>query len=177
MLSGDLAQYQSSNASKGREITESLTDDNRLAPLTSISIPTDRQSSLSPASFLSPSRKRSFSSAEADFASARDDSNSKRLSSIKSILNLSNPGDADEHARGAMLSQGSTAASAPSPGSYPNAGTGVRSGGYPSPQTLARDASAESEAARQDRRAALKREAESMRAMLAAKERELAELE
>jgi len=179
MPSGDLTQYQSSNASKAREMPESLTDDNRLAPLTSITIPTDRQSSLSPASFLSPSRKRSFSSSgEADFANARDDANPKRLSSIKSILNVNSSSYADEHARGgSMLSPGGTTASAPSPGSYSNAGTGVRSGGYPSPQAPPRDAMAESGIAKQERRAALKREAERMREMLAAKERELAELD
>ncbi len=45
-----------------------------------------------------------------------------------------------------------------------------------STQTSARDPYSESESAKAERRAALRREAERMREMLAAKERELAEL-
>ncbi|SPQ20091.1 45155aa6-a96a-432d-a74a-e5ad6f5d5e6d [Thermothielavioides terrestris] len=85
--SSDLGQYHSSHQNQPQHIPESLSDENRLAPLTSIPIPHDRQSSLSPASFLSPSRKRSFSAADVDHPNQSDGDHSKRLSSIKSILN------------------------------------------------------------------------------------------
>ncbi|KAF3767792.1 hypothetical protein M406DRAFT_275482 [Cryphonectria parasitica EP155] len=120
--SGDLTQY-SSNLRLHRDVPESLTDDNRLAPITSLPATSGRQSSLSPASFLSPVRKRSFG--EVDYPNSAEPENSKRLSSIKSILN---------------------------------------------PPAAASDVS------KAEKRAALQREAERMREMLAAKERELAEL-
>ncbi|KAH8894086.1 hypothetical protein GQ53DRAFT_762877 [Thozetella sp. PMI_491] len=143
--SGDLSQYQSSQPRPQHPISDSLTDENRLAPLKSISVSTDRQSSLSPASFLSPPRKRSFSSTDMDIPSSDPDS-SRRLSSIKSILGPEGPG------LGSM---------APSPGS--NVGT---PGAHPN----------EAQLSKAERRAALHREAERMREMLAAKERELADL-
>jgi len=78
-----------------------------------------------------------------------DHDSSKRLSSIKSILNPAGDGG-DREASGDI----------------------PRSSVH-SPLPVA---SEESEAAKADKRAALQREAEYMRAMLAAKERELAEL-
>ncbi|KAB5532578.1 siderophore regulation protein [Coniochaeta sp. 2T2.1] len=132
----DLTQYH---------VSSSLTDENRLAPLTSLAASSDRQSSLSPASFLSLSRKRSFSSADMDVPASEHDT-SKRLSSIKSILNPAENRDGTPEIPRSSVQR--------SPG--PQAG--------------------ESEAARQEKRAALQREAEYMRALLAAKERELAEL-
>jgi hypothetical protein len=84
-----------------------------------------------------------------DFPQPPEDDPSKRLSSIKSILNPTGaPGDS-EHNRDAPRS------SFQSPGNT----------------TSENDATAKAE-----RRAALQREAEYMRALLAAKERELAEL-
>ncbi|KAL8402597.1 hypothetical protein RB594_006566 [Gaeumannomyces avenae] len=82
-------------------VSESFINDNRLAPLTSIpAAPNDdRQSSLSPALFLSPSRcKRSFSAASGDGPSPSNGggdvtpyqeggSTPKRLPPIKSLLN------------------------------------------------------------------------------------------
>jgi len=174
---GDLTQYHSSNATKSREfVPESLTDDNRLAPLTGINAPPNRQSSLSPSSFLSPSRKRSFSATESEASNPRDES-SKRLSSIKSILNSSAADETSaEQSRRLLLSPGSTAASAPSPGALSNAGSAGPASTFPSAQNSARDPNSESDHSKAERRVALQREAERMRELLAAKERELAEL-
>lgn len=190
--SGDLTQY-SSIARHHREIPGSLTDDNRLAPITSIARPPagpGRQSSLSPASFLSPTRKRSFG--ESDYPASAELENNKRLSSIKSILNpavatASQPSGAQlsprmmnsedpARQRGYMGSPATTMASAPSPGAYstasPTPSHAVPAQGY----IDARRLSNESEVSKAERRAALQRQADRMREMLAAKERELAEL-
>lgn len=179
--STDLGLYHSSHASQSHHIPESLTDENRLAPLTSIPMPDDRQSSLSPASFLSPSRKRSFSAAEMDYPSPSGTDHPKRLSSIKSILNPTTTAPGPESVAGqpqhTFPSPGATAASTPSPGAYP--GTSAAS----APQQLfshsgggLRDSAREMEISKAERRAVLEREAERMRELLAAKERELAEL-
>ncbi|EFX02920.1 siderophore transcription factor [Grosmannia clavigera kw1407] len=171
---GDLTQYHSSSSqqpsSYRREASGSLIDDNRLAPLTGLaSMPNnERQTSLSPSSFLSPTRKRSFSSSETDYAnqtSANGDGNSstgaggggnnnqeavtKRLSSIKSILNAPTD-DEDNTIMGGMG------------GPYSSHGNNDKE---------------ESARVRAEKRAALRREAERMRQMLAAKERELAEFD
>ncbi|KAJ0289766.1 hypothetical protein Brms1b_000892 [Colletotrichum noveboracense] len=179
----DLAAYQSSVPRTSHPYPGSLNDDNRLAPITSLTAIGERQSSLSPASFLPPSRKRSLS-AEGNPAGDGGPDTSKRLSSIKSILN---PTDGDEsptyhsggedaaehYARSAM----SPAGSAPSPGSYSNTRLTPLPSPGPSSQTSHPGYSnQESERARAEKRAALTREAERMREMLAAKERELAEL-
>ncbi|KAF4921433.1 GATA-type transcription factor sre [Colletotrichum viniferum] len=179
----DLAAYQSSMPRTSHPYPGSLNDDNRLAPITSLTAIGERQSSLSPASFLPPSRKRSLS-AEGNPAGDGGPDTSKRLSSIKSILN---PTDGDEsptyhsggedaaehYARSAM----SPAGSAPSPGSYSNTRLTPLPSPGPSSQTSHPGYSnQESERARAEKRAALTREAERMREMLAAKERELAEL-
>src|SRR5690606_20622066 len=101
----------------------SLKDDNRLPPITSLAASgpgVDRQSSISPASFLSPARKRSFSSTDNEPRNYDDGSdNSKRLSSIKSILNPTsqNGGRSDdrhEYSLPPLRSPGTTVASAPS---------------------------------------------------------------
>lgn len=174
--SGDLTAYHASHTPHPVGFGGSLTDDNRLAPLTSISIMNDRQSSLSPASFLSPPRKRSFDS---EFtASESGQEGMKRLSSIKSILNpaagaspLANPSDDMLETLRPGRSPGGSAASASSPGNHSSA-SGITSRAPPAPAD-----SAESERPRAERRAALQREAERMRQTLAAKERELAALE
>lgn len=183
--SGDLTQYHSSHGHQHNEPLPSLSDENRLAPLQSISIPTERQTSLSPASFLSPSRKRSFS--EADYGGASDQESNKRLSSIKSILNpatgptnpsgtATNAEEYLEQQRRLLRSPGSVMGSAPSPGSYSNSGRLGTPSPLPNPQRNARETPDESDVSKLERRAALQREAERMREMLAAKERELAEL-
>ncbi|KAH8752013.1 GATA zinc finger protein [Diaporthe sp. PMI_573] len=181
--SGDLTQYQSSQPRHHRELApDSLNDDNRLAPITSLAGTIGRQSSLSPASFLSPTRKRSFG--EAGHPSLSESESNKRLSSIKSILNPTNAPRAPSispRMRGAeelaqqRMYQGSpagTSASAPSPGMYPTASLAA-----PRDQQYlhSRSGSGESDPSKAEKRAALQREAERMRELLAAKERELAE--
>lgn len=166
--SSDLGQYHSSHPHPPRHIPDSLIDENRLAPLTSIPMLNDRQTSLSPASFLSPSRKRSFSATDME-PGQNDKDHPKRLSSIKSILN---PTGATPGGEGFMEqaqlqpqclpSPGSTAVSSPSPGPFPSSEA---------------PANTQAEKSKAERRAILEREAERMREMLAAKERELAELE
>ncbi|KAK3988544.1 hypothetical protein QBC44DRAFT_101428 [Cladorrhinum sp. PSN332] len=174
--SSGLAQYHSSHSSTQQQShnPESLSDENRLAPISSFNMPNDRQSSLSPASFLSPSRKRSFSAAEMDSLNGgqADNDNHKRLSSIKSILNptASSPDPeelSDSASRQLLFSPGTTAVSAPSPGAYSNV----------SGQGGMWDTMIETEKSKAERRAALAREAEMMREMLAKKERELAEFD
>ncbi|KAJ9148929.1 GATA factor SREP [Pleurostoma richardsiae] len=183
--SGDLTQYHSSHTYHQRPIPESLTDDNRLAPITSLAASTDRPSSLSPASFLSPSRKRSFS--ETEYPGMGDQDSNKRLSSIKSILNpsadisnrsFSGPGaeDPSEQQLHGLRSPVSTTASAPSPGAFSSGMPGT-----PSPMPAAHlgggvDTPAKGDTAKAERMAALQREAERMREMLAEKEREMQEL-
>ncbi|KAK4157279.1 hypothetical protein C8A00DRAFT_11862 [Chaetomidium leptoderma] len=176
--SNGLRQYHSSHQSQPHHVPESLTNENRLAPLTSIPMPLDRQSSLSPASFLSPSRKRSFSAAEMDpHSSPNDADHPKRLSSIKSILNPTamspGPEDAAEPSQQYFVTPNSTAASTPSPGTYSNAGHMSTPQRLPSPRG---GSAREVDRSKTERRAMLERERSMMRELLAAKERELAEL-
>ncbi|PTB63933.1 hypothetical protein BBK36DRAFT_1125218 [Trichoderma citrinoviride] len=177
----DLAVYhQHSTAS--RSVPPTLNDENKLAPLASMNsaIIDDRQSSLSPASFLSPTRKRSFSSTEADLARGADGSHesAKRISSIKSILNPSTSAeeplniesvgaDRGEYALPPLRSPGASIPPRPSGG-----------GGFTPLNATSRplDHDAESERIKAERRMLLRQEAERMREMLAAKERELMEL-
>ncbi|KAH7484110.1 hypothetical protein IWW34DRAFT_846519 [Fusarium oxysporum f. sp. albedinis] len=174
----DLAAYHQSN--NPRQYTGSLNDDNRLAPMASMSSNNDRKTSLSPASFLSPTRKRSFSTTESEaFASQETgQESSKRISSIniKSILNpstsattppnLGTGSDDGDYSLPPIRSPGSTIASAPSPSTFSNRDN--------TPGAGPRDF--DTEKIKAERRAALQREADKMREMLAAKERELQEL-
>lgn len=178
----DLAAYhQSSNP---RNFPGSLNDDNRLAPMTSMGTTTERQTSLSPASFLSPARKRSFSTTESEAFNSGETAqeSSKRVSSIniKSILNPSTSADSPpnmgagsddgDYSLPPIRSPGSTIASAPSPGAFSNRDH------TPGTPSMSRDYSMDGERVKSERRAALQREADRMREMLAAKERELQEL-
>ncbi|KAI0447071.1 hypothetical protein F4803DRAFT_546603 [Xylaria telfairii] len=151
-------------------------DDNRLPPLASIM--SDRQSSISPASFLGPSsRKRSFSATDSDVPPSEfNPENTKRLSSIKLILNPTNGSspnfgsvtdDASDILR--LRSPASTLMSPPSPGGFSITSSMI-------PSMRSRETTVDSERSRADRRAALQQEAERMRELLAAKERELAAL-
>ncbi|KAI0009507.1 hypothetical protein F4779DRAFT_367805 [Xylariaceae sp. FL0662B] len=176
LRSTDLMAYHTTHVPQPHNLRDSLTDDNRLAPLTSIPPMTDRQSSLSPASFLSPSRKRSFPRTESEFTpSESGHDNSKRLSSIKSLLNPTSDSttnfqqtdDASESLH--FRSPATTLTSVPSPGPYSRTSSML-------PSIYSRESTAESERSKADRRAALQREAERMREVLAAKERELAAL-
>ncbi|KAK0746555.1 hypothetical protein B0T18DRAFT_154726 [Schizothecium vesticola] len=171
--SGDLGPYHSSVLAP-RQVHEFLTDENRLPPLISRGVFDERQSSLSPASFLSPSRKRSFSNLDVESTNPGDADNSKRLSSINSILNPTGTESNQDSLR--ARSPGSTATSAPSPGAYSNAGVAVTPPPFAHAQVGSREHGGE-ERTKAERRAALAREADNMRAMLAAKERELAELD
>ncbi|KAI0111315.1 hypothetical protein F4814DRAFT_349691 [Daldinia grandis] len=175
--SNDLTAYHTTNAPHNFDIRDSLIDDNRLAPLKSLGALSDRQSSLSPASFLSPSRKRSFSGTDSEYAPSEPGyDNSKRLSSIKSLLNPAselNPNFCltDHPAEALRLrSPATTIMSAPSPSPQ-----GMASNVLPMIQS--RESTAEDEKSKADRLAALQQEAERIRQMLAAKEREMAALQ
>jgi GATA-binding protein len=162
--SSDLTAYASSSSNtQYHEPLDSLHNDNRLPPMASYPSPTQQRPSLSPNSFLSPSRKRSFSATEIDplpslsdtTAPAAPPTNPKRLSSIKSILN---PGFQDSDSGNERAS--------PRYLSHPSPGI---SGGMSS-------AMSDSERSKVERRELLQREAEKMREALKAKERELEEL-
>lgn len=176
---GPLTQYSVYNKYHS-ETPQSLDDDHRLAPITSLAGTSDRQTSLSPASFLSPTRKRSFGETN-DHASPPEPDHNKRLSSIKSILNPPRPvspcipGEEPAMQRTHAESPTGTMVSAPSPGAYSNASSAGSGPTYGPAES--RRLSMESEASKAERRAALQREAQRMRQMLAANERELAELE
>lgn len=168
-----------SNQSNHHQDNSSLNNDNRLPPMTSYPSPTQRPPSLSPNSFLSPNRKRSFTVTENEaVASSTSESNSKRLSSIKSILNPSQQSDENNEsldpslrvARSPEMHYGK--ALSPSGYGHNSAGTSEST----SAQSSARDVTGESERAKMERRAELQREAERMREALRAKERELEEL-
>ncbi|EKJ78894.1 hypothetical protein NXS19_013663 [Fusarium pseudograminearum] len=174
----DLAAYHQSN--NPRHYTGSTNDDNRLAPMASMAANDDRKTSLSPASFLSPTRKRSFSTTEGEASTAQEASqeSSKRISSInlKSILNpsmsattppkLGTGSDDGDYSLPPIRSPGSTIASAPSPSAFSHRDN--------TPGAGPRDF--EPDRIKAERRAALQREADKMREMLAAKEQELREL-
>ncbi|KAH9904136.1 hypothetical protein F4778DRAFT_790454 [Xylariomycetidae sp. FL2044] len=174
MPSSDLTAYHTSvHAPQPMHMHDSLHDDNRLAPLTSLSAMSDRQSSLSPASFLSPPRrKRSFSATDSDHPpSESGQDSSKRLSSIQSILNpAGGPGHDRDHGEDRTSEFSGQMQSPRSLGLYSGDSTMT-------PSLLSREATAESERTRVNRRVALQLEAELMREMLAAKERELAALD
>lgn len=178
ILSSDLMAYHTTNNPQHMNVLNSLTDDNRLAPLTSISALSDRQSSLSPASFLSPSRrKRSFSGTESEYApSELTYDTSKRLSSIKSLLNPASEAslhfsESDNTARSLHLrSPAAMLTSPPSPSLQSIASSAL-------PAIRSRESPAEDERMKADRLAALQQETERMRQMLAAKEREMAALQ
>ncbi|KAL6898200.1 hypothetical protein GGI43DRAFT_87765 [Trichoderma evansii] len=177
----DLAVYhQHSTAS--RSVPPSLNDENKLAPLTSMNstIADDRQPSLSPASFISSARKRSFSATEADSVNGTDSGHesAKRISSIKSILNPSTTAEESPMAGPTSADRGEYALP---PLRSPGASISPRlpgAGGFTPLNAMSRprDADAENERIRAERRLLLRQEAERMREMLAAKERELMEL-
>ncbi|KAH6895289.1 GATA-type transcription factor, iron regulation [Thelonectria olida] len=178
----DLSAYHQTGSS--RNALPPLNDDNRLPPMSSMAAAADRQSSLSPASFLSPARKRSFSTTEGEAFSSNDggQETTKRVSgiNINSILNPSDATDSPPNTGAVsddgdyylppIRSPGSTIASAPSPGAFSNRDL------TPGASSASRDLNMEGERLKSERRATLQREADRMREMLAAKERELHEL-
>lgn len=186
----DLTVYASASNLSNQNF-ESLHNDNRLPPMTSYPPPiqTSNPGSVSPSSFLSPSRKRSISAVDANDATSSADSNSnptqpKRLSSIKSILN---PGFIDNEANSETdpsLRRGDDRLSpsrysnvaSPSLSSVSAHATSPLGGGIGSVPASGKDAVSETDRAKAERREMLQREAEKMREALKAKERELAEL-
>jgi GATA-binding protein len=181
----DLTAYASTSNSHTHtheQHPESLNDDNRLPPMTSYPSPTNRRTSLSPSSFLSPSRKRSFSATEIEARpnlSEMTSTHPKRLSSIKSILN---PGfaesDPKRHSPSRELdpSLRDRYPGASTPGSSAQYATSPSNSGSGSALNSGKDAQSETERSKLERREMLQREAERMREALKAKERELAEL-
>ena len=180
--SGDLTAYASNANTQTQQQSEYLNDDNRLPPMTAYQ-PARRPQSLSSNTFLSPSRKRSFSSAEIEAREPSPGTEPKRLSSIKSILN-------DPNAAGARSPRASEVAKVNagrrpgglSPGQEVRAGSRVESpssrGEGPdntAGRISSRDAQGE-ERRKAERRERLQKEAEKMREALLAKERELEEL-
>jgi GATA-binding protein, other eukaryote len=171
----DLAGYQTSHTRLPlpHSHSEHHSDENKLAPITSLQPGTERQSSQSPASFLASSRKRSFSSAEDEPSYAHPGGNEqpKRLSSIKSILNPSSRPEEDE-AREAYA-RAARASPRPSPGHFSQQTPSP----LPSPYGVAPSGPFdESGNVQAQRRQELYQEAQRMREALAAKERELAEM-
>lgn len=178
----DLAGFQThSRSPQGPH--ESLTHENRLAPIMSIPTYHDRQPSLSPASFVSPSRKRSLSATDNDMQLGAEGGpeTSKRLSSIKSILNPSDASDTLSMQSGSVDDLGEQtrrslrmqARNSPSPSPHTTAG------GTPSPVlsgNIPIQGSIEDHYRLMTQREVLEQEAQRMREALAAKERELASL-
>ncbi|KAK6583928.1 hypothetical protein PZA11_003658 [Diplocarpon coronariae] len=150
----DLTAYSHTQPSP-HDLSDSLNNGNRLPPMTCYPAPARDRPSVSPHSFLSPSRKRSFSATAMEAPPlppiserAPPSTQPKRLSSINSILN---PGSEDRGERAYSRS--------------PNLGLGNGGGG------------GDVERAKGERREMLQREAERMREELRAKERELEEME
>lgn len=173
----DLAGYQTSHARQPHARPDNDLLENRLAPITSMPATiADRQSSQSPASFMPPSRKRSFSSAEDEHMSGTpgNPEQSNRLSSIKSILNPSSRPE-DEEAREAYVR-----AARASPGFVPSPGHRAQQTPSPLPSPYGtghvQSLSEEQERRKAHRREELHQEARKMREALAAKEREIADM-
>ncbi|KJZ78003.1 hypothetical protein HIM_02640 [Hirsutella minnesotensis 3608] len=182
----DLAVYHQSNGVV-RNVSSPSNDDNRLPPMNAMAAArNDRQPSLSPASFLSR-RKRSFSATETDGGSMTDSGqeSAKRLSSIKSILNPTLLGEEGSKSRSGSVDRDCVLPPLRGPGNgLPSSGSGTTTTISANFDTGARQASdvpvagdgQERDRAKAERRLALRKEAEQMREMLAAKERELMEL-
>ncbi|CAG8982520.1 hypothetical protein HYALB_00002300 [Hymenoscyphus albidus] len=159
--SRDLLAYASSSSNyQGQGMGDSLNNENRLPPMASYPFPTQGGLALSSNAYLSPSQKRSFSSLDMEERDAgereRENTQPKRLSSIKSILN---PGNDDDDARFSAVGN-----------SY------ASMGGSSSGATSARDSQSEKERAKIERREMLQAEARRMREALLVKERELEEM-
>ena len=151
-------------------------EERRLAPMASMAREVDRNSSISPASLMSTARKRSISTtgSEVDRHGGSPSDNLKRLSSITSILKSSDRMDTMGYSLPPLR------APAPTTGAYDNNPHSphqpVSSDGRAMSQRQTSHKRDETARLKTDRRAALRREAEQMREMLAAKERELMEL-
>jgi GATA-binding protein len=170
----DLTAYASfSNSGNSFEHPDSLSNENRLPPMAAYPSPKPGRLSLSPNTFLSPSHKRSFSTLETeqqDTTNVDPNAQPKRLSSIKSILNLGSSEYLDAGGSGGsdrLSPSRYSAVNSPSYGVSP-----ANSGGE-----AGHEAVSDGERKKVERRELLQREAERMREALKAKERELEEME
>jgi GATA-binding protein len=163
------------NQPKNPQDISFINHENTLPPMNSYPSPNLRPPSLSP-NFLSPNRKRSFSAADSESGPPpAPESNAKRLSSIKSILNPTqgneNETDSLDPTLRTVPSPETRYATAAIP-SHPS-NTSPKLWDTPSMQ---QPRPSEQDRLRIERRAELQREAERMREALRAKERELEEL-
>ncbi len=162
----DLAAYRQTQSSS-RNAQPSLHDENRLPPLTSMTAGPERQSSVSPSSFISPRRKRSFSTTDSVSVVGTDGGydSAKRVSSIRDILN---PASSSHEGRDGRSEYSLPPLRSPGEGFTPVNRPSAYSSrdGTPTSNTHENDQKAE-------RTQLLERETERIREMLAAKEREL----
>lgn len=165
----DLAAFRQTPSSS-RNTQPSPNDESRLPPLTSMTAGPERHSSVSPSSFISPRRKRSFSATDSASAVGTEGGygNAKRMSSIRDILNPASSShkrrdDGSEYS----IPPWRSLAEVFTPINGPNAYSSRN--GTPTSNTHEKDKEAE-------RTQVLEREAERIREMLAAKERELYKL-
>lgn len=171
----DLAAYHH-RSGNSHNVSGHGSEENRLPPMSSMAAVSDRQSSMSPASFLSPRRKRSFSATDTEAGSSADlgPESAKRISSIKSILNP--PGDSI-NGRGSADMDDYTLPPLRSAGGF----LGPRMQSVSPGLGMSKDGQelgdrADNDRIKAERRSALQKEADRMREELAAKERELMEL-
>lgn len=171
----DLAAYHH-RSGNSHNVSGHGSEENRLPPMSSMAAVSDRQSSMSPASFLSPRRKRSFSATDTEAGSSADlgPESAKRISSIKSILNP--PGDSI-NGRGSADMDDYTLPPLRSAGGF----LGPRMQSVSPGLGTSKDGQelgdrADNDRIKAERRSALQKEADRMREELAAKERELMEL-
>ncbi|KAM3559605.1 hypothetical protein MY1884_003367 [Beauveria asiatica] len=166
----DLAAYRQTPSSS-RNAQTFLNDENRLPPLTSMTAGSERQSSLSPSSFISPRRKRSFSATDSASVVGTEGGydSAKRVSSIRDILNPAS--NSTYEARGSKPEYSLAPLRSPAEGFTPI----NRPSAYSSRDGTPTHNTQESEQ-RAERTQLLERETEKMREMLAAKERELYKL-
>ncbi|KGQ08375.1 Siderophore biosynthesis regulatory protein URBS1 [Beauveria bassiana D1-5] len=166
----DLAAYRQTPSST-RNAQTFLNDENRLPPLTSMTAGSERQSSLSPSSFISPRRKRSFSATDPASVVGTEGGydSAKRVSSIRDILNPAS--NSTYEARGGKPEYSLAPLRSPAEGFTPVNRPSAYSSrdGTPTQNNQENDQRAE-------RTQLLERETEKMREMLAAKERELYKL-
>lgn len=165
----DLAAYRQT-ASSSRNAQPSLNDENRLPPLTSMAAGPERQSSVSPSSFISPRRKRSFSTTDSASVIGTDGGydSAKRVSSIRDILN---PASSSHQGRDGRSEYSLPPLRSPAEGFTPVNRPSAYSSRDGTPTSNSHDGDH-----RAERTQLLERETERIREMLAAKERELYKL-
>lgn len=174
LSNSDLAAYHQGSG-QYRHAPDFSADYNVLPPMHAMSVAEDGHSTLSP--YAQPRRKRSFSEAETDPSNRGEAGNQspKRLSSIKSILNQ--PMTEGGHDRYGHYQSELSLPPIRSPGIPGHPNSSGHSSRSQTPQSMVQpNQPHESERLKLERRATLQREAERMREMLAANERELMDL-